>query len=62
VQLTAAVLILVGLILGAIGWGAISHVRRILMAHMVIGLILFAFVWLQVISALARPSPKSNLR
>ncbi len=58
-------LITIGAILGIVGWVQIKnlgHVRRILMAHMVIGLILFGFVLIQVSAALARPSHKSNLR
>ena len=61
-QLVAALFIIVGAILGIIGWTEIPRVRRILLAHMVIGLILLAFVVLQVSIALGRPSPKSNLR
>ena len=58
-------LITIGAILGIVGWVQIKHlghVRRILMGHMVIGLILFGFVLIQVSAALARPTHKSNLR
>ena len=61
-QLVAGLFIIVGAIMGIIGWTEIPHVRRILLAHMVIGLILLASVVLQVAVALSRPSPKSNLR
>ena len=61
-QLVAGLFIIVGAILGIIGWTQIPRVRRILLAHMVIGLILLAFVVLQVAIALGRPSPNSNLR
>lgn len=61
-QLVAALFIIVGAILGIIGWTEIPRVRQILLAHMVIGLILLAFVVLQVSIALGRPSLKSNLR
>lgn len=61
-QLVAGLFIIVGAILGIIGWTEIPRVRRILLAHMVIGLILLAFVVLQVSIALSRPNPKSNLR
>ena len=64
-QLLATVLITIGAILGIVGWAQISslgHVRRLLLAHMVIGLILFGFVIIQVSAALMRPSHTSNLR
>ena len=61
-QLVAGLFIVVGAILGIIGWTEIPRVRRILLAHMIIGLILLTLVVLQVSIALGRPSPKTNLR
>lgn len=61
-QLLAAVLVTVGTILGIIAWTEFTRVKRLLLAHMVIGLILFGFVVIQVSGALGRPSHKSNLR
>ena len=61
-QLFAAVLIIVGAILGIIAWTQITQVKRILLAHMVIGLIILGLAINQVSVALGRPSLKSNLR
>ena len=61
-QLLAAVLVTIGTILGIIAWTEFTRVKRLLLAHMVIGLILFGFVVIQVAGALGRPSHKSNLR
>ncbi len=61
-QLLVALLVTIGTILGIVAWTEFSQVRRLLLVHMVIGLILYSFIVIQVTGSLARPSHSAKLR
>ena len=62
-QIIAALIVVVGTVLGIVAWQQSQPASDLLLAHIVIGALIFAFAMLQAGSALiARPRKDSKLR
>ena len=63
VQIAAAIIIIVGTALGIVAWQQSQPAPDLLLAHIVIGATIFAFVMIQAASALiARPRRDTKYR